>query len=226
MKHNVIINEWTRIRDRCESEEDMRRERERFIIKLKSNGHLNIPFLKLHTQLNRRQPNPSPNHPIFYLKVPFMNDHVNSMIRKCFKNSHYNIRITHKGRNLSQILRHSNLIPPTRNGSCNLSNCSLNNNLCFKSMIVYEARCDKCNAFYLGSTKKYFHLRVREHFQQRNSNIYKHNSSCKGTWSFSVKHHSSSLQDLRWVEAILIRQYKPTLNKKDDMMDMSKFLLV
>jgi hypothetical protein len=105
IKNNVILNEWTRIRDRCESEEDMRRERELFIIKLKSNGHLNIPFLKLHTHPNRRQHNSNPNRPVFYLKIPFVNDHVNSMVRKCFRNSNYNIRITHKGRNLSQILR-------------------------------------------------------------------------------------------------------------------------
>jgi hypothetical protein len=226
MKRNVIINEWKRIRDRCDNEGDMRRERELFIHKLKSNGHFNLPFLEIHARPNHRENNTNPNIPVFYLKIPFINDHVNSMVRKCFKNSNYNVRITHKGRNLSQILNQHNLIPPTRNGSCNLTNCSLNNNLCFKSMIVYEARCNRCNSFYLGSTKKFFHLRVREHFQQRSSSIYKHNFSCKGTWSFSVKHNSNSLQDLRWVEAILIRQNKPTLNKKDDMMDLSTFLLV
>jgi hypothetical protein len=179
--------------------------------------------------LRKRLIGPQPlvnDEQVFYLNIPFINDAVDTSVRRCFKHMGYNIRISHKGVNLNQMLNPTNKAPPTRNGKCGLRNCRVNNKLCYKSMVVYQAVCDKCLKKYIGSTKKSFHLRVQEHFNHKDSNIYKHDSVCKSSWSFSIKGYSKSLQDLRWMEAIIIKQNKPELNKKEEMMSFSQLLLV
>ena len=81
---------------------------------MRRDDHLNTPFLPIHTHThcNRRQCIPNPNLIVLYLQIPFVNDHIKSIVRKCFKNSNYNIRITHKKRYLSQTPRHCNSISP------------------------------------------------------------------------------------------------------------------
>jgi hypothetical protein len=50
MKRNVILNEWHRIKNRCETVQEMKIERKKFIDLLKMNNHINIPP---HHILNR-----------------------------------------------------------------------------------------------------------------------------------------------------------------------------
>jgi hypothetical protein len=93
-------------------------------------------------------------------------------------------------------------------------------------MVVYEAKCNKCHKRYIGSTKKFLHNRVHEHFIQRSSSIYKHNSECRDTWSFSIKARDRSLPNLRWLEAIIIRRDRPEINKKEEILDLGPLLVM
>jgi predicted GIY-YIG superfamily endonuclease len=223
-KFNSIANEWKRISNMCQDLSTRKREREKFIRKLRINGHTTIPYLSLNNFYNPRQCND--DRPIFYLTIPFISDQVDTMVRRCFRHLDYQIRISHKGTNTNNIINRQKRTPPTRNGKCNLPNCLMNNDLCYNSMVVYEAKCNACSKSYIGSTKKFLHTRVREHFIQKTSSVYKHNNICRGTWSFSIKMKSSSLQDLRWMEAIFINQEKPQINGKDDVMNLGPLLLM
>jgi hypothetical protein len=225
-KNNIIINEWQRISSMCQTFGEKRIQRNIFMQKLKSNGYVNFPQLPLRNRHTNNPNNVVNDAKVLYLNIPFISDAVDTSVRRCFKHLKYNIRISHKGTNLNQLLNPNKKTTPTRNGKCSLKNCRLNSSLCYISMVVYEAKCCSCLKRYIGSTKKSLHLRVQEHFNHKDSNIYKHNTVCKGSWSFSVKGNSKSLQDLRWMEAVLIQQIKPEINKKEDMMSLSQFLLV
>ena len=226
-KRKILTNEWRRLRNRCQTTEDMVKCREIFLEKLMRNNHQDIPFLSLFDTHRTTSPHTDPH--TFYLSIPFINDEVNTMIKRSLVafNLNYNIRLTHKSPNLCQLLNPSQrkFLPPTRNGKCNINGCRINDaNMCFKSMIVYEAICDSCLNNYIGSTKKFYHLRIKEHFSQSGSHIYHHNLTCAGTWSFKVRQSYNSVQSMRWGEALLIRKDKPTLNKKEGSANLQSFL--
>jgi hypothetical protein len=214
-KRRIIMNEWRRLRNRCSTAEEKRETREKFIRKLKFNGHEQIPFLSLDNHPNAAYP--GEDRKVFYLSIPFISDAVNRRIQKSVKDLGHNVRITHKSVNLSNILYKPILHPPTRNANCNLNGCKINDaKLCFKSMVVYEAKCTRCRESYIGSTKKFFHTRIHQHFHQRTSQIYQHNSICKGQWTFKLRWRENSLQSLRWAEAILLKKEKPGLNRREE----------
>jgi hypothetical protein len=222
-KRNIISNEWKRLRSRCTSVEEKKNCRSTFIEKLKKNGHQQIPFLELNE--NSHSHTHTNNTSIFYLSIPFIDDQTNRMIRKSIRGLGYEVRLSHRNTRLCDIVNNRISRPPTRNNKCNLTGCKINNNNCFKSMIIYELICNKCMKNYIGSTKKFFHTRVKEHFSQRFSNVFKHNASCKGAWTFKVIQTFKSLQSLRWGEEIVIRQLKPTLNTKEDSMSLQSLLV-
>ena len=149
------------------------------------------------------------------------------MIKRALRPLNHSIRLTHRSPNLNQLLNQTQkkFLPPTRNGKCNINTCRINDpNLCFKSMIVYEVICNSCQSNYIGSTKKFYHIRIKEHFTQSSSHIYHHNLTCEGSWSFKVRQAFSSIQSMRWGEAILIRKEKPTLNTKEGSANLQSFL--
>jgi hypothetical protein len=227
LKRNIIINEWRRIRDKCATTHEKIECRNRLIEKLKANQHTQIPFLTLND--NRAQTMRESALPVFYLSVPFVDDVVNTMVRRALRGfgPGYNIRIAHKSRTLTNILNPPLLIPPTRNRRCNINSCRINDvKKCFKSMVIYEAICVKCRKNYIGSTKQHLHVRIAQHFRQRASHIHKHNSECDSLWEVKVRKSFSSLQDLRWGEAILIKNEKPALNRREDGADLLPFLVL
>jgi hypothetical protein len=208
--------------------EGERRSKKRLYKETKRNGHQILPHLALvenSIHQPRIQTHTEDTKHTFYLSIPFIDDITNSRIRKALRNLGHNIHIVHKGRRLSDLVSKPILHPPTRNGQCNLTNCLVNSALCFKSKVVYEATCGTCNNSYIGSTKTYLHTRVRQHFQQRNSMIYRHNTVCGGRWQFRVRAMCRSLQDLRWTEALLIKNEKPQLNARDEGASLISFLV-
>jgi hypothetical protein len=58
------------------------------------------------------------------------------------------------------------------------------------------------------------------------NHIHKHNSECDSLWEVKVRKSFSSLQDLRWGEAILIKNEKPALNRREDGADLLPFLVL
>jgi hypothetical protein len=222
---NIVLNEWERIKHRCENPKMIRQEKNRFLSKLQRNRHTNITSNMLSKR--KRSDGTKQTNPTFFLSVPFVSDSTDTMLRRLLKPLGYNIMISHKGRNLAQQLYKSSANIPTRNNNCNLSNCFIKNpSLCFKPMAVYKAECIKCKNFYIGSTKKQLHHRIKEHFTMRTSQIYVHNFKCNGKWDFTIIATGKSIPDLRWKEAILISQLKPQLNVKEENNGISSLLLL
>jgi hypothetical protein len=219
VKQRIVVNEWNRLRDRCSSSNSKVNQRKSFVDKLRSNNHSSIPKLSLQPSQPRLNNN---DLPIFYLSIPFVDDVSNTMFKRAVRHlGPYSIRICHKSQDLSQMLHRKKNYIPARKGNCDLPNCTLKNNLCFRSMVVYLATCVKCNECYIGSTKKFLHLRVKEHMTMRSSNIFQHHALCRSEWKFSVLSSTRSLPNLRWQEALWIVKNKPTINKKEDFSNAS-----
>jgi hypothetical protein len=148
------------------------------------------------------------------MSIPFIDDPTNTMVKRTLRGLGYNIRLSHCSRNLSSILSNSQNGPPTRNGRCNIPHCRVNNENCYKSMVVYQTTCSttcsQCSQFYIGSTKLFLHTRIRQHLTQRHSHIFRHNLICGGSWNFIVK------QSMRWGESLIIRRDKPSLNTREN----------
>jgi hypothetical protein len=160
--------------------------------------------------------NANDNSRVFYLSIPYVDDKTNRDIKKALNGLGHNIRLAHRSPNLNMVLNPPSAFIPTRNGQCDLKGCRVNSDLCFRSIVIYEAICLKCSGNYIGSTKKYLHTRIAEHFKQSSSQIHRHNATCKSQWSFKIRSKFQSIQSMRWGEAILIQKDKPILNKKDD----------
>jgi hypothetical protein len=221
MKQNIILNEWDRLKQRCDNMEDIEDQRTNFITKLTRNGHRMIPRI---SNLPRRRTHIQ-DGPIFYMPIPFIDDATNTMVKRALRGLGYNIRLSHRSRNLSNILSNSQNGPPTRNGRCNIPHCRVNNENCYKSMVVYQATCSQCSQFYIGSTKLFLHTRIRQHFTQRHSHIFLHNLICGGSWSFIVRQTFRSIQSMRWGESLIIRRDKPSLNTRENDNCLMSFLV-
>ena len=92
--------------------------------------------------------------------------------------------------------------------------------LCFKRNIVYQLTCNNCHAIYIGSTVRALHTRVSEHLRRSNSAIYRHQIECFANYSISVLATAVDAKDLRFKEAILIRRLRPTLNRREEFVDV------
>jgi hypothetical protein len=219
----TILNEWKRIRHRCDNHETKITERKKFICKLRENGHIKIPRLQLNE--NRSSMDPGRDTRCFYLTVPFVSEAIDTGIKRALKPLGLCVRLSHKGRPLSQ---HFNL--RERVGSpnviCRLSNCPTKNKLCFASMVVYKAECQSCLSTYIGSTKKFLHLRLKEHQSMKNSCIHKHQRICGGLWNYSILSKCKSIPDMRIKEALIIKQENPSLNTKEDLFSISNVSLL
>ena len=109
--------------------------------------------------------------------------------------------------------------------TCSLTGCVLNDEriLCFKSMVVYQVKCNNCHQFYIGSTVRALHMWMKEHHSRMDSSVFKHQQSCTsaGTQSvfpFTVSIIASDVNciNLRFREAMLIKALKPSLNNKEE----------
>jgi hypothetical protein len=205
---NIIDNERARIESRCTEESDRVACVRRFQMALGARGHT------LHIKKPRRN-NTKKGDKKFFLNIPFISDKINSKIKKSLAPFGLNFCISHKSKRLKNLLREkSNL-----NLACNFQKCSLNNQDCMKTHVVYKMVCTGCGSFYVGSTWRRLHQRVREHLTQRCSLVYQHNVVCNSDWRTSVLYQCQHLQQLRFMEAMAIRKLTPTLNGKDNLFD-------
>ena len=89
-----------------------------------------------------------------------------------------------------------------------------------KSSVVYHYTCANCQIGYVGETYRHLHERVKEHFKQKASHIFKHleeNPICKEKCDdscFRVIDSDNSVFRLKIKEALHINWIKPELNKQ------------
>ena len=104
--------------------------------------------------------------------------------------------------------------------------------LCIKANLVYQFKCHKCEALYIGETSRHLRTRIAEHTQSsRNSSILSHIKRCKGNLmdynkDFKVILNNFDTNYERIIaEALLIKHYKPCLNVQGDSSNHIKVFL-
>ena len=89
------------------------------------------------------------------------------------------------------------------------------------SRIVYKITCPRCKACYVGQTDRHNRTRFGEHKTRTKEPVRKHFDTCvKRKAAFSdveILHRTSkSVAFLETLEALYIREIKPTLNTRDE----------
>jgi predicted transposase YbfD/YdcC len=84
---------------------------------------------------------------------------------------------------------------------------------CASTYVVYKMKCKKCNEFYIGSTWRRLHQRIKEHKTIKSSLVFQHR--CKDSWENSILYKTNHVQKMRFMEAIMIRDLKPMVNGKE-----------
>ena len=98
-------------------------------------------------------------------------------------------------------------------------------NLMSTPNVIYQFNCSTCHAQYIGMTERRLSDRVKEHLPNwlkhttdktsRSSvtyHIIEHGHSCKPEVCFKILYRARNRRQLRFVEAVAIRLYKPELN--------------
>ena len=99
------------------------------------------------------------------------------------------------------------------------------------SRVVYKIECPSCHACYVGQTDRHSCIRFGEHKTRKNEPVCKHFQPCaKRKASFadmSILHRTTrSIAFLETLEALYIREIKPTLNPRDEWRSRELTILV
>ena len=77
--------------------------------------------------------------------------------------------------------------------------------------------CEGCGDFYIGSTIRALHSRVKEHLAGGNSAVGEHLRQCHGAgFRTRILARDNDPKDLRIKEGILIADLKPSLNRREE----------
>ena len=123
---------------------------------------------------------------ICFLKLPHFSEIITKKIRRAIYQEGLNIQLAHFGPSPCQYLMKKNHNTIT---TCTQVNCSLRDpNTCQKTYTIYPLICLKCHNFYIGSTIRPLHIRIKEHLKTRASSFHKHFIKCKNNDNnFSIK---------------------------------------
>ena len=160
-----------------------------------------------------------------YLKLPFISEQIDRKISTIFRNENLKVRITHRSHNL----RHA-LWTPKANAECKRQRCPIaHTGNCFKRNCIYKILCTICNEFYIGSTIRHLHDRIKEHFNSSNSSVYKHIITCHNKPNssktiISIIARESDPVNLRLNEAFYIRKLQPTINSRAELTELNELL--
>ena len=88
----------------------------------------------------------------------------------------------------------------------------------FKSGVVYQIKCSRCSACYVGQTTRHLIYRIKEH--RRNGPVANHMKACNLELTMDnvsiLCSNTKSTYKLMTLEALMINEIKPTLNTKDE----------
>jgi hypothetical protein len=217
-KRNYITNEVKRITERCSDNTTLRKNIDKFEHKLETNGY-SREFIKNTVRKNRRQKNNNHNKEFFYLKIPFISNNIDNKIKRIFQKEGIPLRLAHRSLTLRNYLK-----TKSRVQACTLKNCPIQNSeICTRTGCVYRVECVKCKQFYIGSTKRVVHTRLLEHLKSNKSSIHQHLTKCQPnntTHSYMIKtsiiDYDPDPINLRFLEALHIKNTRPTLNSKEE----------
>jgi hypothetical protein len=221
MKMNIVWNERRRILSRCSGSDLKQKHNGIFDRLLRENGYPHSFIQKSYEPHTRNpQANSRNNEEPFHLRIPFTNNAFNRSLKSVFTRQGIRIRFYYPNRTLRNVLSKG---PP--NESCSLPRCKISSSgLCMRSHVVYRVQCLECPAFYIGSTIRLLHIRIREHTTLPNSSVYHHLQDCKSDISVKILAKDSDPVNLRLKEALLIRDLSPTMNSRDELHELQCFI--
>ena len=143
-----------------------------------------------------------------YFKLPYVGDYSNytkkrlNNMYKTFCNSDKSIRLIFNTTKIRDYFSTKDMIPNS-----------------FKSSVVYQYNCARCNSCYVGRTRRNLSTRIEEHLGgKKSSNIFKHlrnNPECQNLdqrKQFKILDYASSKYELSLKEGLHIKWIKPSLN--------------
>ena len=86
-------------------------------------------------------------------------------------------------------------------------------------------KCLKCQATYIGSTKRPLHQRIKEHYQSPASSIYNHRNICEANFEVIIIATDHKINRLRLKEAIVIRDNNPAINNKSEREELLNLIV-
>ena len=214
-KIGYIRNEVARIRSKCSREEDQITHTTHFKATLNANGYPASFTKRMRHTSNPRHHTPSNT---CFLRFPHFNEKITAAIRRAIKKEGLDIQIAHYGPSLRRKLSKNQNKTTT---ACTLANCPIQDTeICHEVHVVYQIQCCKCNQFYIGSTIRKLHIRIKEHLHTQTSSFHKHLVKCKNTgqkFTVTIKARERNLGNLRIKEAILIRKLNPQINNRTEL---------
>ena len=167
-KTNYIRNEIKRIHNRCCQEKDKITHTAHFINTLRNNVYPTSVPQHLNDKKSRKPRTPSNT---CFLKLPHFSEIITKEIRWAIYKGGLDIQLAHSGLSLRQYLTKKNNYTIT---TCTLANSPIRDpNICQKTFTIYRLICLKCNNFYIGSTIKLDHIRIKEQLNIRASSFHR-----------------------------------------------------
>jgi hypothetical protein len=223
-KVNIVKNERDRILTRCSNPTVSREHNQRFNSLLLNNGYtmsyINQTYPTQHQRHRNQQGNQVSQH-VFYVKMPFINNR-----EKIFKSEGITVRFYHDNPSLKNILRKEG---ENESKTCRESACSVSHTgKCFIRNIVYKIVSKICQKSYIGSTIRHFHTRIAEHRKRKFSYVHRHFQNCipdpHNDINYNILARDPDPINLRLKEVILIKQKKPEINSKEEMLELRSLI--
>ena len=89
-----------------------------------------------------------------------------------------------------------------------------------RGSVVYQLKCSRCNACYVGQTSRHFCTRLKEHQSRKTQPVYRHFEQCgtelilENTEFLAAT--TRSVVFLETMEALWIEELKPSINTKEE----------
>jgi len=217
--------EFIRARRICNNEHSLKEADLKITNKLLINGYSKDFIDKQKQATTRRKINSKENENISFIKFPFISDDFSFKLNRLLKRHKLPIRpVSASSNTLRQALSKHNITTNT----CTKRNCRLNEpTMCHRKRVVYCLTCSVCQNKYVGSTKQPMHNRFEQHHTSSSSAVFSHIKSHGNTCAFSCKILASahSIKELLFKEALLIREHKPKINRRNELDDVLGFLV-
>ena len=162
---------------------------------------------------------------VICLKVPYISERLNHRITTYREVFVFKNVIAHKPYTLRQALSHTSTERKCTRDKCPISNTGL----CLRRNAVYQLTSNSCDQQYIGSTTRFIHDRVKEHFKGKTPLLKKHIYSCQNYKDYKgidvkIIMSENDTAYLRLYEAFYIRKCKPTLNSREECSELADLL--
>jgi len=216
-KNACIRNEVRRISDRCSEDQDRNNKLHDFQKILSNRGYPNDTVEKARKWRGRHRERE--NEDIVFFRVPFFSDSIQWKLKKIFKEAELPVVLCSKSVTLRDKLRRKD----GGTTKCDLKDCPMTaSGQCYIRNCVYQLTCRNCNEFYIGSSIRHLHTRIREHHSNEKSSVFQHRKQCLSLFDVTILSRSNDIKCLRFKEAIAIQEKVPKINNRFECNDIAR----